>query len=118
MKVRMLTSLAGIGFAYGVGDIVDLPKAEAANLIDAEIAEEFTEKNTSPTEMRRHIADLENQNKVLQAERDALKADVEALRDQIDILTAPPEPAPEAPEKSGEPPAGEAPSVPSEPAAV
>lgn len=118
MKIRFLTSVAGIGFAHAIGDIANFAKDEALRMIEAGHAEEYVGKNASLEEMRKHIADQDNAIKALETERDALKADIEALRDQIDMLTAPPAPEPEEPAQSGKAPEGEAPAAPSEPAAA
>lgn len=38
-RIRFLTSIAGMGFAFQAGDVADWPDAEAARLIAAGIAE-------------------------------------------------------------------------------
>lgn len=38
-KVKLLTSMAGIGFSHNAGDVVDCSEAEAKRFVEAGIAE-------------------------------------------------------------------------------
>ena len=46
MKVKFLTSIAGIDFAYGGGDVINLPTAEAEYYIRVGKAEKCTDDIT------------------------------------------------------------------------
>lgn len=47
MKVRILKSLAGLSFSYSTGQIVDIDKKQASQLIKAGLAEEVQEDDSS-----------------------------------------------------------------------
>lgn len=44
MKVKLLTSMAGIDFSHNAGDEIDCNEAEAKRFIEAGIAEPIVEK--------------------------------------------------------------------------
>lgn len=43
MKVKLLTSMAGIDFSHNSGDVIDCNEAEAKRFIEAGIAEPYAE---------------------------------------------------------------------------
>ena len=53
MQVRLITSRVGEGFSQAPGEVIDLPAAEAARLIEAHAAEPV-ETAKKETAMRAH----------------------------------------------------------------
>lgn len=49
MKVKLLTSMAGIDFSHNAGDEIDCNEAEAKRFIEAGIAEPVVQKRTEKT---------------------------------------------------------------------
>lgn len=52
MKIRLLTSRAGIDFAQNVGDVIEVSKDEAKRMIEDGQAEPVAEKRVDKAEKR------------------------------------------------------------------
>lgn len=52
MKVRLLTSRAGVNFADNVGDVIDVDAGEAQRMIESGQAEPVAETRTKRAEKR------------------------------------------------------------------
>lgn len=52
MKVKLLVSRAGVDFAQGVGDVIDVENDEAKRLLESGQAEPVAEKRAAKAEKR------------------------------------------------------------------
>ena len=52
MKVKLLVSRAGVGFAQNIGDTIEVGKDEAKRLLESGQAEPVAEKRASKAEKR------------------------------------------------------------------
>jgi F-type H+-transporting ATPase subunit b len=93
MRIRMLQSIAGQGFALSGGDITDrFPEKEAKRLVSAGMAEvappEPVKKPETKKEWDDERAALLAENADLTAENEALKVREAELIGQIEVLSA------------------------------
>lgn len=93
MRIRMLQSIAGQGFALSAGDITDrFPEKEAKRLVGAGMAEIAPPEPIKKPETKREWDDerekLLGENAALLVENDALKAREGELQQQINDLSS------------------------------